>query len=45
MDEDGWERYELHEEKAYQLDICEAVHDHDRCPGVTLLKAGEYELG
>jgi hypothetical protein len=30
------ERYELHGAKAYQLDICEAIHDHHLCPGVTL---------
>jgi hypothetical protein len=29
----------------YQLDICEAIHDHHLCPGVTLLKAAEHELG
>jgi hypothetical protein len=29
----------------YQLDICEAIHDRHLCPGVTLLKAGEHELG
>lgn len=45
MDEDGWERYELHGVKAYQLDICEAIHDHHLCPGVTVLRAGEHELG
>jgi hypothetical protein len=45
MDEDGWERYELHGAKAYQLDICEAINDQYLCPGVTLLKAGERELG
>jgi hypothetical protein len=45
MDEEGWERYELHGRNVYQLDICEAIHDHHLCPGVTLLKAGEHELG
>ena len=45
MDEEGWERYELHGKKVYQLDICEAIHDHHLRPGVTLLKAGEHELG
>jgi hypothetical protein len=33
MDEEGWERYELHGKKVYQLDICEAIHDHRLCPG------------
>ena len=45
MDEDGWERYELHGKKVYQIDICEAIHDHRLCPGITFLKAGEHELG
>jgi hypothetical protein len=45
MDKDGWERYELPGKKVFQLDICEAIHDHHLCPGVTVLKAGEYELG
>lgn len=45
MDEAGWERYELHGKKVYQLDVCEAIHDRHLCPGVTLLKAGEHELG
>ena len=35
MDEEGWERYDLHGKKVYQLDICEAIHDHHLCPGVT----------
>lgn len=29
----------------YQLNICEAIGDHDMCPGITMLKAGEHELG
>ena len=45
MDDEGWEWYELHGEKVFQLDICEAIHDHHLCPGVTVLKAGEHELG
>jgi hypothetical protein len=32
MDEDSRERYELHGKKVYQLDICEAIHDHHLCP-------------
>lgn len=39
------ERYELHGIKAYQLDICEAIRDHQSCPGATVLKAGDLELG
>ena len=42
-DADGWERYELHGVKA--LDICDAIHDHHLCRGVTVLKAGEHQLG
>jgi hypothetical protein len=31
--------------KVYQLDICEAIGDHHLCPGITTLKAGDFELG
>jgi hypothetical protein len=31
--------------KVYQLDICEAIGDHDVCPGITTLKAGDFDLG
>jgi hypothetical protein len=31
--------------KVYTLDICEALKDHDLCPGFTTLRAGEHELG
>jgi hypothetical protein len=30
---------------AYHLNLCEATHNHHLCPGVTVLKAGEHELG
>ena len=39
------ERYEVHGVKVYQLDICEAIHDHDLCPGITSLRAGDIDLG
>jgi hypothetical protein len=39
------ERYEVHGVKIYQFDICEAIGDHDVCPGVTTLKAGDFDLG
>ena len=39
------ERYEVHGVKVYQLNICEAIHDHDLCPGITSLHAGDFELG
>jgi hypothetical protein len=39
------ERYELNGKKVFQLDICEAIHDHHLRPGVTVLNAGEHELG
>ena len=44
MDEDGWERYEVHGVKVYQLNICEAIGDHHLCPGITTLKAGDHDL-
>jgi hypothetical protein len=31
--------------KVYQLNICEAIHDHLQCPGFTMLSAGGFELG
>jgi hypothetical protein len=39
------ERFELHGVKVYQLNICEAIGDHHLCPGITNLRAGEFELG
>jgi hypothetical protein len=39
------ERYEVHGVKVYQLNICEAIGDHHLCPGITTLKAGDYDLG
>ena len=39
------ERYELHGVKVYQLNICEAIGDHPLCPGITTLKAGDFDLG
>jgi hypothetical protein len=38
-------RYEVHGLKAYQLDICEGIADHHLCPGITMLSAGNLELG
>lgn len=29
----------------YQIDICGAADDHERCPEVTMLRAGEIDLG
>ena len=31
--------------KVYTLDICEALKDHELCPGFTPLSDGEHELG
>jgi len=31
--------------KVYQLDICDAINDHIRCPGFGLLSVGSLELG
>ena len=31
--------------KVYQLDICDAIKYHVRCPGFTMLSAGGFELG
>jgi hypothetical protein len=39
------ERYEVHDVSVYQLNICEAIRDHHLCPGITTLKAGDFELG
>jgi hypothetical protein len=39
------ERYEVHGVRVYQLNICEAIRDHHLCPGITTLKAGDFELG
>ena len=39
------ERYEVHGLKGYQLDICEAIHDHHLCPGITTLSPGDIERG
>jgi hypothetical protein len=41
------ERYQLHSVKVYQRNICETIagHDVDACPGLTILKAGDFELG
>ena len=39
------ERYEVHGVKVYQLNICEAIHDHDLCPGITSLHAAHFDLG
>jgi hypothetical protein len=39
------ERYPASGQRMYQLNICEAIGDHDMCPGITMLKAGEHELG
>jgi hypothetical protein len=33
-------RYELHGVKVYELNIREAIQDHDLCPGITSLHAG-----
>ena len=38
-------RYEVCGVKVYQLNICEAIGDHHLCPGMTKLKAGDFELG
>jgi hypothetical protein len=35
----------IRREGIYQLDICEALGDHDRCPGITSLHAGDFDLG
>lgn len=29
----------------YQIDICAAAEDHTKCPEVTMLRAGEIDLG
>jgi hypothetical protein len=39
------ERYELHRVKVYELNIREAIQDHDLCPGVTSLHAGCFGRG
>ncbi len=39
------ERYEVHDVKVYQLNICEAIADHHLGPGMTTLLAGNLELG
>jgi hypothetical protein len=39
------ERYEVHGVKVYQLNVCEAIHDHDLCPGITILHAGAFDIG
>jgi hypothetical protein len=39
------EQYEVHGVKVYQLNVCEALGDHDLCPGITTLSAGDFELG
>jgi hypothetical protein len=31
--------------RVYELNICEAVPDHELCPGVSTLIAGEIKLG
>jgi hypothetical protein len=39
------ERYELQGVRLYQLDSCAAIGDHDLCPGITSLHAGDCDLG
>jgi hypothetical protein len=39
------ERYELQGVKVYQLDICEAIHDHHLCLGITTLSGWRLRLG
>jgi hypothetical protein len=39
------ERYEVHGVKVYQLNICEAIHGHNLCAGITSLHAGDFNLG
>jgi hypothetical protein len=38
------ERHEVHGVKVYQLDICDAIGDHHLCPGITTLKAADFDL-
>jgi hypothetical protein len=39
------ERYEVHGVQVYQLNICEAIQDHDLCQRITNVHAVDFELG
>lgn len=39
------ERYEVHGVKVYQLNICEAIGDHDICPRMGTLNVDGLKIG
>jgi hypothetical protein len=39
------ERFPVSGVKVYQLEICEAIGDHDRCPGMGRLSVDGLRLG